>query len=49
MDSDIPVWVKVFALFVAVACVFFVAAWRMIVDWISDTAKRLLSNNKPEA
>lgn len=45
-SSDIPLWIKVLGLFVAVAGVFFLAAWDMIFDWISDTAKGLLRNNK---
>jgi hypothetical protein len=39
MELDIPLWVKVFALFVAVAAVFFLAAWDIIFEWISDTIK----------
>lgn len=47
MDSlQIPLWVKVLGVFVVVAGIFFLAAWEIIVVWISDTAKGLLRNHR---
>jgi hypothetical protein len=43
---DIPLWVKLLGVFIAVAGVFLLAAWDIIVDWISDTAKGFLRNDK---
>jgi hypothetical protein len=46
MDSDIPLWVKLLGVFLAAAAVFLLAAWGMVIDWISDAAKGLLGSKK---
>lgn len=46
---EIPLWIKVLAVFLAVATVFLLAAWNIIVDWISDGLKEMLGNGSKSA
>lgn len=39
---EIPLWIKVLGVFLAVAAIFLLAAWNIIVDWISDGLKGML-------
>ena len=36
---EIPLWVMVFGVFLAVAAIFLLASWKIIIAWIADGLK----------
>lgn len=46
---EIPLWVKVLGIFLAVAAIFLLAAWNIIVDWISDGVRGMLGKRSKTA
>jgi hypothetical protein len=43
---EIPLWVTVLGGFLAIAAIFLLAAWDIVLDWISDGLKGVSSKKR---